>query len=85
MTTKMQVKIVKEHIDEAKAKGAKILTGSDWDGVSEKIPPIVIEEATPDMLVASEETFGPVIVLFKFHEEAVSPALLHQSVNDLRN
>ena len=73
MTTGFQVKIVARHIEDAKAKGAAILTGKDWDGTSKMIPPMVVDKVTGEMLLVSEETFGPVIPLipFKTEEEAV--------------
>jgi acyl-CoA reductase-like NAD-dependent aldehyde dehydrogenase len=69
MTTEMQVKIVSEQIADAKAKGATLLTGSNWDGQSSQIPPIILENVTSEMKVATEETFGPVIPLFSFNTE----------------
>ena len=69
MTTDFQVKIVARHIADAEAKGARILTGDEWDRASRLIPPIVLDRVTDDMLVAREETFGPVIPLMPFRTE----------------
>jgi len=66
MTTDFQIGIVARHVEDARAKGARILTGGDWDGKSKLIPPMVIDEVTEDMLIACEETFGPVIPLLSF-------------------
>jgi acyl-CoA reductase-like NAD-dependent aldehyde dehydrogenase len=69
MTTDFQVKIVAEHVADAKAKGATFLTGGDWNGVSKLVPPMVVDDVTDDMLLAREETFGPLIPLFRFATE----------------
>ncbi len=69
MTTDFQVKIVAEHVADARAKGAVFLTGADWDGTSRLIPPIVVDSVRDDMLLAREETFGPIIPLLPFSSE----------------
>ena len=45
-------------IEQARAGGARILTGGDLDG--ELIRPTVIADAAPDLKVSCEEVFGPV-------------------------
>ncbi len=70
MTTSAQVKVIADQIDDAKQKGAKLLTGGDWDGTSAIIPPLVVEDSTAAMLLNREETFGPVLPIFAFHDEA---------------
>jgi acyl-CoA reductase-like NAD-dependent aldehyde dehydrogenase len=47
-----------EWIEEARAGGARILTGGDTHG--ELIRPTVIADAAPDLKVSCEEVFGPV-------------------------
>lgn len=69
MTTDFQVRIVADHVADARARGAAILTGEQWDGASRLIPPIVVDGAHDDMLVVREETFGPVIPLMRFSTE----------------
>lgn len=69
MTNKQQVEIVKKHIQDAEEKGAKILTGNEWDRSSDMIPPLVLENLTENMLIAKEETFGPIIPLYRFYDE----------------
>lgn len=70
MTTDFQVETVREHVEDAKAKGGTVLTGEDWDGESTEIPPIIIGEATEEMAVATDETFGPVLPIFEFESES---------------
>jgi aldehyde dehydrogenase (NAD+) len=69
MTTDFQVRIVAEHVADAKAKGATFLTGGDWNGISKLVPPMVVDGVTDDMLLAYDETFGPVIPLLRFETE----------------
>ncbi|PSL46995.1 succinate semialdehyde dehydrogenase [Salsuginibacillus halophilus] len=71
---------VEEHIEDAKAKGGQTLTGGTRqqpNGLGGYFyEPTVIHNATDDMLIASEETFGPVAPIFTFEtkEEAVKRA-----------
>jgi glyceraldehyde-3-phosphate dehydrogenase (NADP+) len=67
---------VKEWIEEAKGKGAKLLMGG---GRKENIiEPTVITNVTPDMKVSCEEVFGPVVTVSSYFdlEEAI------EAVND---
>ncbi|MGV3539944.1 MAG: NAD-dependent succinate-semialdehyde dehydrogenase [Rufibacter sp.] len=69
------VEKVQQHIKDALAKGAKTTTGGR---VKEGLffEPTVLANATPDMLIAREEVFGPVAPIFKFstEEEAIQMA-----------
>ncbi len=61
------VKKVEEHVADAKAKGAKLLTGGKRHALGGTFfEPTVFSNVTREMAVASEETFGPVAPLFKF-------------------
>lgn len=62
---------VQEHIDDAVSKGGKIAFGGKPPaGSGFYFTPTVISDATPDMAVASEETFGPLAPIFTFDNEA---------------
>ena len=64
------VKIVEAHVEDAKAKGGRILTGGQRHALGATFfEPKVIADATSDMLIAHEETFGPVAALFRFSDE----------------
>ncbi|MEO6012260.1 MAG: NAD-dependent succinate-semialdehyde dehydrogenase [Devosia sp.] len=56
---------VERHLADATAKGAKIVLGGQA-GQGLFFEPTVLTGATADMLLAREETFGPVAPLFKF-------------------
>lgn len=57
-------------IEQARAEGAQVLCGGiAVDGPGYFVLPTVIE-ATPEMQIANEEVFGPVLVIMPFEEEA---------------
>jgi succinate-semialdehyde dehydrogenase/glutarate-semialdehyde dehydrogenase len=61
---------VEEHVRDALAKGAKILTGGKrGDGAGYFYLPTVLTGVRDDMLAMHEETFGPVAPLMKFDTE----------------
>lgn len=64
---------VKKHVKDAVDKGAKIIYGGKQPGISGWFfEPTVLTEVNTTMLLAQEETFGPVAPLFRFkHEEEV--------------
>jgi succinate-semialdehyde dehydrogenase/glutarate-semialdehyde dehydrogenase len=62
---------VEEHIADAKSKGAQVASGGKRHALGGTFyEPTVITGITPEMLVAREETFGPVAPLFRFKTEA---------------
>jgi succinate-semialdehyde dehydrogenase/glutarate-semialdehyde dehydrogenase len=62
---------VEEHVSDAKAKGAKVITGGHRHSLGGCFyEPTVVTGATVEMKFAQEETFGPVAPLFKFETEA---------------
>jgi len=70
MCTQGQVSAIAAQVADAREKGAVFLTGEDWDGQSEFIPPMIVEGVTPDMLIDREENFGPLLPLYSFSSEA---------------
>lgn len=68
---------VTEHIADAVSKGARVAIGGKPHVLGGTFfEPTVLTEVTPEMLVAREETFGPVAPLFRFRteEEAIRMA-----------
>jgi succinate-semialdehyde dehydrogenase/glutarate-semialdehyde dehydrogenase len=62
---------VEEHVADALAKGAKIAAGGKRHSLGGTFyEPTILTGVTTQMLVAREETFGPVAPLFKFKTEA---------------
>ena len=66
---------VQRHVDDAVAKGGKVLAGGHRIK-GQFFEPTVIAEATADMLCAREETFGPFAPVFRFktEQEAIDAA-----------
>ncbi|MDB6177654.1 NAD-dependent succinate-semialdehyde dehydrogenase [Paracoccus sp. Z330] len=63
------------HVQDALAKGARIAARADVPGGRQYAAPVVLTGATPEMVLASEETFGPVAPIFRFETEDQAVAL----------
>jgi succinate-semialdehyde dehydrogenase/glutarate-semialdehyde dehydrogenase len=62
---------VEEHIADAVAKGARIILGGKRHELGGSFfQPTILSDVTQDMLVAREETFGPLAPLFRFTTDA---------------
>lgn len=62
---------VERHIEDAKGKGARVLIGGSRSPLGAHFfMPTVLADVTDEMLVCSEETFGPIAPLFRFSNEA---------------
>ena len=71
------IKKVEEHVADAVAKGGTVTTGGKRHALGGSFfEPTIIRDVTTDMLVAREETFGPVAPIFRFktEEEAIAMA-----------
>lgn len=71
-----QYQQVQQLIDEALAEGAQLLTGGGRpEGLPEEaadgyfLAPTILTDVTPDMRIAREEVFGPVLVVMTFRDE----------------
>ncbi len=64
----------REHLDDAVAKGARIVLGGGQDGQFHE--PTILDGVTSEMRIAQEETFGPVapIITFSTLDEALEIA-----------
>ncbi|NED85586.1 aldehyde dehydrogenase family protein, partial [Streptomyces sp. SID11233] len=66
-----QLAAVTAHVDDAVAKGARVLAG----GVARPdlgpyfYEPTVLADVEPGMAVCADETFGPVVSLYRFTDE----------------
>lgn len=78
MTFPAQIRLVKDHVEDALAHGARLVTGTppaQWkEGMF--LPPLVLTGVGQDFRVVQEETFGPVLPIIPFdtEEEAVQLA-----------
>lgn len=74
LTNKMQLDKVAAYVDDARARGARIVCGGVRPtGAGFFYPLTVIADATDDMAVVKEEQFGPVVPIIKYDtvEQAV--------------
>src|SRR5690625_1862627 len=68
------VEKVQSHVDDAVKHGGQVIAGGKRpEGKGHFFEPTIIKDATPEMLIMNEETFGPVAPLQKFSsiDEAV--------------
>ncbi|HOZ48760.1 MAG TPA: aldehyde dehydrogenase family protein [Candidatus Hydrogenedentes bacterium] len=79
MTTDFQVRTVREHVDEAVAAGARIITGGHCAAGTRKFAPTVVADVTPAMRIVNEESFGPVVAVAMFRTEAEAIVLANAS------
>ena len=64
------VKKVREHVEDAVAKGAKVLAGGQPHALGGNFwQPTVLGDCQEKMLLAQEETFGPLAACFRFSDE----------------
>jgi len=71
-----QVEVVRRHLDDARARGARFISGGhliEQGGVW--CEPTVIADATAEMLVIAEESFAPLLAVAPFETDAEAVAL----------
>jgi acyl-CoA reductase-like NAD-dependent aldehyde dehydrogenase len=74
LTMERQRQVVEEHVEDAKARGARILTGGEKPaGEGFFYPPTVLTNVDHSMKIMREETFGPVLPIMAVDsvEEAI--------------
>jgi succinate-semialdehyde dehydrogenase/glutarate-semialdehyde dehydrogenase len=67
-----QLGTVVAHVDDAVSKGARVLTGGRArpDLAPYYYEPTILEGVSPDMTCFGHETFGPVVSVYRFHDES---------------
>ncbi|HWN75931.1 MAG TPA: aldehyde dehydrogenase family protein, partial [Candidatus Udaeobacter sp.] len=74
------VEKVESHIKDAVSKGAKVIAGGQRHALGGRFfEPTILVNATTQMAVAREETFGPVAPLFRFRTEAEAISLANDT------
>jgi succinate-semialdehyde dehydrogenase/glutarate-semialdehyde dehydrogenase len=72
---------VKEHIEDATSKGALVFYGGEGSDLGELFfQPTIVTGVTQDMMVATEETFGPLAPLFRFKDEDEVIAMANDTI-----
>jgi acyl-CoA reductase-like NAD-dependent aldehyde dehydrogenase len=81
MIHERQVRIVESHVEDAKARGARILTGGSrrHELRSNFYAPTILTEVTHEMRIMREETFGPVLPIMSFDDDQQAIRLANDS------
>mmetsp|Transcript_2107 Transcript_2107/g.2413 ORF Transcript_2107/g.2413 Transcript_2107/m.2413 type:complete len:527 (-) Transcript_2107:1419-2999(-) len=70
LINEMAIEKTQAHVDDAVSKGAEVLAGgSRIDSEGHYFEPTVLGNTTDSMIIAKEETFGPVAPIFQFDTE----------------
>jgi acyl-CoA reductase-like NAD-dependent aldehyde dehydrogenase len=67
LTFQRQVNIIEDHLQDAQAKGARIIYGGTRDGMF--MEPTVVVDVDHSMKLMWDETFGPIIPIMMFKDE----------------
>jgi aldehyde dehydrogenase (NAD+) len=82
-----QRRLVRDYIAKGSDEGAKLLTGGAEPpaGLEQGyfVQPTVFSEVTPDMTIAQEEIFGPVLVLMPYEDEEDAVRIANDSLYGL--
>lgn len=79
-----QFERVRGYIAKGKSCGATVLTGGeDIDSPGYLVPPTVFSDVTPDMAIAREEIFGPVLTVMPFDDEEEALRLANDTLYGL--
>ena len=76
-----QLATVEEHVEDARAKGATVLTGGRArpDLGPYVYEPTVLTDVTEDMLCARGETFGPVVTIYRARDDRAAIAMCNDT------
>ncbi len=77
LTFDRQVNIIRDHLGDAIAKGANVLTGGKFDGMF--MEPTIVVDVDHSMKLMREETFGPVLPIMKVKDETEAIWLANDS------
>ncbi len=78
------VEKVESHVADATSRGARLLVGGSRHELGGNwFEPTVIADVTQDMLIAHDETFGPVAPLFRFESEEQVIELANDTIHGL--
>lgn len=80
-----QAAILQRQIDDARERGARVLTGGQVETIDGGLylRPTVIADATHDMMIMREETFGPILPVMSFDDEDEAVRLANDSIYGL--
>jgi len=73
---------VMDYVKKGEYEGAKVITGGDRPSHLNKgyfLQPTIFDQVTPDMVIAQEEIFGPVLAVLTFTDEEEALAIANNS------
>lgn len=72
---------VLDYIEKGKAEGARLVRGGGQGGFNRGyfVEPTIFDDVTPDMTIAQEEIFGPVISVIRYADEDDAVAIANNS------
>lgn len=79
MVTRAQVDIVQDHVEDAVAKGARILVGGKRSAHGNFFEPTVLVDVEHSMKCMRDETFGPTLAIMRVADEDEAVALANDS------
>lgn len=80
IVTPQQLQVIDTLVADALANGARALVGGKpVPGPGTFYPPTVLVDVTPDMRIAREEVFGPVMLILRVRDEAEAIALANST------
>jgi acyl-CoA reductase-like NAD-dependent aldehyde dehydrogenase len=81
MIHERQLRIVEDHVEDAVARGARILTGGSRlsELGSNFYQPTILADVTNEMRIMREETFGPVLPIMAYHTDDEAVRLANDS------
>ncbi|WP_211220055.1 succinic semialdehyde dehydrogenase [Smaragdicoccus niigatensis] len=81
LTNASQLETVSSHVEDAVAKGAKVLAGGNPrpDLGPLFFEPTILEDVTPDMTLYRSETFGPVVSIYPFSADDTAVRLANDT------
>ena len=81
MIQERQLRVVESHVEDAKARGARVLAGGSRlpDLGANFYAPTVLAEVTHEMRIMREETFGPVLPVMSFDDDEEAVRLANDS------
>jgi len=63
LANRRQLEVVRAQVDDARAKGARVVCGGTYDGEGLFYPPTLLDRCDERMSVMNDETFGPVLAI----------------------
>ncbi len=86
VVTDAQLKRVQGYIDSGRQQGARLVTGGGRPGSLDRgwfVEPTVFADVRPEMLIAREEIFGPVLSVLSYQDEAHAVSLANDTTYGL--